>query len=53
MKRFLHALAPWLVVAIFVGAVWLLYRELKHITTTTSSKACDRYLPAGSGRPWP
>jgi hypothetical protein len=30
MKRLLHALAPWLVVAVFVGAVWLLYRELKH-----------------------
>jgi phosphatidylglycerol lysyltransferase len=30
MRRFFRALAPWLVVAIFVGAVWLLYRELKH-----------------------
>jgi hypothetical protein len=30
VRRFLHALAPWLVVAIFVGAVRLVYRELKH-----------------------
>ena len=30
VKRVLHTLAPWLVLVFFSGAVWLLYRELKH-----------------------
>ena len=46
MKRLLHALAPWLVVAIFVGAVWLLYRELKHYHYHDIVQSL-RQIPAG------
>lgn len=30
IKRFIHDLGPLLVVLIFAGAVWLLFRELRH-----------------------